>query len=184
MEDKDIIKLFFDRSEEAVAALNKKYGSLCRSIAYNVLKSREDAEECVNDTYLSVWNSIPPESPTRLSAYVGRIARNKSLSRYRKNTAAVRNSEYDTSLDELSECVPSKVRTEDELDARELSAAINAFLAELNKDSRLLFMLRYWGGYSISDAARLLGITPNAASVRLSRLREKLKEQLIKEGLL
>ncbi len=182
MDDRGIIDLFFERSEKAVTELAGKYGGFCRKIAGNLLGNREDAEECVNDVYLAVWSSIPPARPRCLSAYLGKIVRNKAIDRHRKNTAAFRNSEYDISLDELSECLPARCSVEDDFDAMALSKAVNGFLSTLDKNNRIVFMMRFWGGYSVGDIAAELKTTPNAVSAKLLRIKNRLKTYLAKEG--
>ncbi|MCH5325241.1 MAG: sigma-70 family RNA polymerase sigma factor [Eubacterium sp.] len=182
MDDSYIIDLFNERSESAVSELSKKYGPLCRSIAQNILKSREDAEECVNDAYLSVWNTIPPQKPASLSAYVGRIVRNKAVFRYRKNTAAHRNSYYDAALDDIVGYIASVGSVEDKYDENETAQLINGFLAELDKESRMIFLMRYWAGYSVKDVAKSFDMTSNNAAVKLSRIKERLKRYLEEKG--
>ncbi len=178
MEDSMIISLFFERSEEAIERLSEKYGSLCMSISKNILKSEDDAQECVNDAYLGVWNAIPPEKPNPLSAYVCRIVRNISIARYHRNTAQRRNSHYDAALDELAECIPSP----DTKSVRELTEALNGFLAALSIENRVIFLRRYWFGDSIEAVAKRTKITENNVYVRLSRIRDRLREYLGKEG--
>ncbi len=182
MEDSGIISLFFERSEQAIEELDSKYGPAVRKTADNILGSRLDAEECVNDTYLRVWNSIPPHRPDPLVSYVCRIARNLAVNRYHANRAEKRNGAYDLILDEMEECIPSGMDVETELEAKELSAAINRFLHSLNREDRFLFVRRYWYADSVSDLAVMTNGSPNRISVRLFRIREKLKKTLMKEG--
>ena len=184
MEDSKIIGLFFERSEQAVEELNRKYGPAIRKTAANILSDRLDVEECINDTYLRAWNSIPPQNPNPLVSYVCKIARNLALDRYHANSAAKRNGNYDLILDEMEECIPSNLNVETEYDAKELSAAINRFLAGLPRDDRFLFVRRYWYGDSVNDLSVMTAGSTNRISVRLFRLREKLKKTLIKEGFL
>lgn len=183
MEDKEILDLFFERSEQAFAVLSSKYGRLCRQIAENVLGSAQDAEECVNDAYLALWNSIPPSRPDPLPAYLCRVVRNHSIKKHRSNTAAKRNSYYDLALDELSDCIPAADTVENQLALSELSQAIDSFLEGLDKESRVMFVRRYWFSDSIADIAALFACSPNKVAVRLHRLREKLRKKLIKEGI-
>ncbi len=182
LEDRQIISLFFDRSEQAITALAEKYGPACRGMAKNILGSALDAEECVNDAYLAVWNSIPPQRPDPLRSYLFGIVRNISIAKYHSNTAQKRNSHYDVALGELEDCLADPVTTEQVLDARELARQINRFLGTLDKDSRILFVRRYWYADSISDLARRFCITENHVSVRLSRIRGRLKKHLKQEG--
>jgi len=182
MEDSKIIDLFFERSELAITELSKKYGSLCAKIANNILNSRLDTEECVNDAFLAVWNSVPPQNPSPLSSYVCRIVRNLAIKRYHSNTAQKRNSAYDVALDEIDEYVSSSTSLDTELDARKTAAVIDAFLETLDKDNRVLFVRRYWFSDSIDNLAKLFDTSKHNISVRLSRIRKKLKKYLIREG--
>ncbi|MGM9619138.1 MAG: RNA polymerase sigma factor [Oscillospiraceae bacterium] len=182
MQDQEILRLFFERSEQAIAELEKKYGTLCRRIASNILRSEQDAEECVSDAYLAVWNAIPPERPAPLSAYVCRIVRNLAVKRYHANTARKRNSFYDVALEELEECLSAPETAETALSARELTRLLDAFLDTLEERDRFLFVRRYWYADSVAALAADFGISENNASVRLSRLRGKLKSYLRKEG--
>ncbi len=183
MEDGSIISLFFERSEQALKELDRKYGTAVKRAAEHILSDRQDAEECVNDAYLKVWNSIPPHEPDHLGSYVCTIVRNLAVNRYHANRAKKRNAgNYDLVLDELEECIPSGADVETELEARELTAAIDRFLAALGKEDRFLFVRRYWYADPVSELAALTGAKPNLVSVRLFRLREKLKRTLMKEG--
>jgi len=184
LNDHEIIALFFERSERAITELVGKYGAAIKIVASNILKDAQDAEEAVNDTYLTVWNRIPPARPTYLGAYSCRIARNLSLKRFYANTARKRNSYYDVALDELEETIPALSTVESAYDAKELTEYLNQFLKCLRKEDRYLFMRRYWFADSISDIAENLNITPHKASVRLFRLRQKLQEYLKKEGMI
>ena len=184
MEDSKIVDLFFERSEQAVEELDKKYGAAVRKTAANILRCRQDAEECVNDTYLGVWNSIPPQRPDVLVSYVCRIARNLAVSRLRRETAAARNSGVDLMLDELAEAIPSHEDVEAEAEARELAAAVNRFLAALDYDDRFIFIRRYWYADAVRDIASAMHIRENRVSLRLFRLRKKLKNYLQKEGMI
>lgn len=182
MEDSRIIELFYARSEQAIKELSKKYGALCTHVARNILNSRQDAEECVNDAYLGAWNTIPPENPNPLRTYICRIVRNLSIMRYHSNTAKKRNSYYDAALDELEDCITSASSVEDEISVRELSRLLDAFLDNLDVENRVIFVRRYWYSDSVSEIAEKLGVSSNNISVRLSRIRSKLKKFLEKEG--
>lgn len=182
MDDSKIIELFFERSEQAIAGLSEKYGSVCERIAVNILNNRLDAEECVNDAYLGAWNTIPPQRPDPLLSYVCKIVRNLAIKRYHSNTAAKRNSTYDVSLDELENCFSSSDQAEEEFDAKESARIIDRFLETLDKENRVMFVRRYWFSDSISDLAELFDRSEHNISVRLYRTREKLKKYLIKEG--
>ena len=184
MKDHEIIALFFERSERAITELINKYGAAIKNVASNILKDAQDAEEAVSDTYLTVWNRIPPTRPKYLGAYSCRIARNLSLKRFYANTAEKRNSYYDVALDELEETIPALSTVESTYDAKELTGYLNRFLKNLSKDDRYLFMRRYWYGDRIRDIAENLNVTPHSASVRLFRLRQKLLILLKKEGMI
>lgn len=184
LEDCEIIDLFFERSEQAIRELDKKYGRAVKKTAENILREQQDAEECVNDAYLGVWSSIPPRRPDSLGAYVCRIARNQAVSRLRSETAAKRNSGFDLVLDELADCIPSAADVEAEIEGKELAQAVSRFLSTLPYDDRFLFVRRYFFADSIKDIAAETGRKENRLSVRLFRLREKLRKTLVKEGLL
>ena len=181
MDDQKIIELFFDRSELAIQALAAKYEKLLHKISFHILQNSEDAAECVNDTYLGVWNAIPPTRPNPLSAFVCKITRNLSLKKYRANTAAKRDATMDVSLEELAPCIPIP-SAEEEWSAQELGRSINRFLDTLNQENRVLFVRRYWFADSVSDIAVELKISENLASVRLKRIRKQLKQYLEQEG--
>lgn len=182
MQDEEILALFHARSEQAIAELEVKYGAACRRVAANILHSEQDAEECVSDAYLAVWNTVPPQRPAPLSAYVCRIVRNLAVKRYHANTARKRNSFYDAALEELEDCLSAAETAETALSARELTRLLDAFLDTLAETDRFLFVRRYWYADSVTALAAELGVSGNSVSVRLSRLREKLKRTLRKEG--
>ncbi len=182
MEDREIISLFFERSEQAIEELDRKYGAAIKKTSANILSDRLDVEECVNDTYLRTWNSIPPQTPNPLVSYVCKIARNLALDRYHANKAEKRNGTYDLVLDEMEECIPSNISLETEYDAKELTVAINRFISALNREDRYLFIRRYWYGDSVEDLAAEGKGSANRISVRLFRIRERLKKSLMKEG--
>jgi len=183
MEDNEIVQMYWDRNEEALSATAKKYGSYCFSIAKNIVGNNEDAEECVNDTYLQTWNSIPDNKPKMLSTYLGKIARNISFNRYKYNNAEKRGGgQIDFVLDELSDLITAPDESDDELDSRLLSKAINAFISNLSLEKRQIFMCRYWYADSIKDIADRFDMTENNVSVTLNRLRQKLSEYLKESG--
>ena len=182
LEDSKIIELFFARVEQAIVELSAKYGTVCRRIARNILKNDLDAEECVNDTYLAAWNTIPPEKPDPLKTYIFRIVRNISIAKYHANTSIKRNSYYDVALEELESCLAASITVEQEIAANELSKQIDRFLATLDEESQMLFVRRYWYSDDISDLADRFHMNNNNVSVRLSRIRNKLKNYLQKEG--
>ena len=180
MNDRHILKLLLSRAEQAIEAMAVAYGARLYGIAHNILGSTRDAEECVNDTYLALWNAIPPEEPDPLCAYTYRVGRNTALKRLRDNTAQIRNSTYDLSLDELSECIPAGDLWE-QMEARELARLLNRFLKSQPPENRQLFLLRYWFGDSVQDIGKRLGMKPGTVSVRLNRIRSALKDYLNKE---
>ena len=184
MDDSGIIALFFERSEQAIAELRKKYDRAVQAVALNILGNEADAEECASDTYLGVWNTVPPKIPDSLKAYTLGLARKISLSRYHVNTAKKRNSFYDTALDELESCLAAPGGPEQELEARELAAAINRFLAGLPREDRQMFVCRYYLAEPVSGIAAKLGLKSGRVSMRLFRIREKLRKFLEEEGLL
>ena len=184
MEDQAIIALLLERSERGMVELISKYGRAVSRIAGNILADPLDAEECANDAYLGVWNSIPPTVPRSLGAYCCGIARNQALSRYQANTAKKRNSHFDAALEELEDTIPALGTVESALEAKELSGYISRFLEELPYDDRYAFLRRYYYADSITDIAKTLGKTPHRISVRLFRIRENLKKYLRKEGML
>ena len=182
LEDRKIIELFFARSEQAIVELSAKYGTACRRLARNILNNNLDAEECVNDTCLAAWNTIPPQKPDPLRTYVFRIVRNLAIAKYHANTSEKRNSCYDVALEELEECLAESSTVEQEIVASELSGQIDRFLATLDEERQMLFVRRYWYSDSISDLAEQFCTSNNNVSVRLFRIRNKLKNYLQKEG--
>ena len=182
LEDSKIISLFFERSEQAIRELDCKYGPAVKKTAANILNNRLDVEECVNDTYLRTWNSIPPHAPNPLAGYVCRIARNLAVNRYHANNAEKRGGNYDLILDEMQECIPSEVNIETEYEAKELSAAINRFLSTLDREDRFLFVRRYWYLDSVAMLAKRFSRTEGSVKTALHRLRAQLKTHLEKEG--
>ena len=181
MEDKKIIKLLFARAETAISELSARFGRQLHRIAYNILENESDAEECTNDTYLALWNAIPPVSPDPLAPYVYRTGRNTALKRLHRDTAKKRDNRYDVSLEELNTCLPGE-DMEKVMDARELGRTIDRFLGAKSRESRYIFIRRYWYGDSVGEIAKDLKMQENAVSVRLNRLRSSLKEYLKKEG--
>lgn len=184
MEDSRIIGLFFERSEQAVHELELKYGRAVRKLSLNILGDVRDAEECAADTYLAVWNSVPPKRPERLNAYTLAIARNLSLDRYHANSAKKRNGSYDLALSELEGCLAAAGDAQTELEARELAEAMNRFLSGLSREDRQLFVCRYYLAEPVKDIAARLKIKSGRVSLRLFRIREKLKNYLEREGLI
>ena len=182
MDDSKIIELFFERSEQAIIELSDKYGAICRKVADNILNNRLDSEECVNDAYLGVWNTVPPQKPDPLLSYVCRIVRNLALKKYHENTAQKRNSIYDVALDEIADCIPASFSVEDEVAAKEVAGLIDDFLETLDQENRIIFVRRYWHSDSIEELGILFHKSKHYVSVRLSRIRKDLKQYLKKEG--
>lgn len=184
MDDRDIVELFWQRSPQALDTLDTTYGNTLRKLAENLLGSRQDAEECVNDAYLRLWEGIPPAKPNPLLPYALKVVRNLCLKRYHYNRAGKRNRQLDVALSELENCLAGSSTPEREQDAKELGAALNGFVKGLSHRDRVLFLGRYWYGSSYKELALKLGITENNAAVRLSRLRDKLRAHLQKKGVL
>lgn len=183
MEDKEIIALFMERDEGAIVQTRLKYGSYCSTIARNITDCPQDAEECVSDTLLRAWNSIPPQKPLSLKAYLGKLTRNLALDLQKQKQAQSRGGgAVALALEELEECLPSGQSVEQQLDARELGRAISAFAHGLKPQERLLFLRRYFYMDSLADAAVHAGCKPKNAAVLLHRIRKQLKEFLRKEG--
>lgn len=183
MEDNQIIDLYLLRSESAITETDIKYGRLCRKLATNVLSNQEDAEECVNDTYLGVWNAIPPQQPLSLCAFVCRIARNLALKKYEYVSAAKRNPQTAVSLTELEDCISGSDMVEEEIENNRIEKAISDFLRTLDYDSRNVFLRRYWYFDSITDIEKRFNISSSKATTMLFRTRMKLKAYLQKEGI-
>lgn len=181
MEDYQIVDLYWERDEKAISETDSKYGAFCHGVAMNVLSQNEDAEECVNDTYLQAWNSMPDQRPERLKAWLGRIVRNTAITRWRKNHAAKRYNGMTLLLGELEECIPSADTVERESDSAEIRSAVNSWLLTLDRDSRILFIRRYWNGESVKSLAELFDSTPERTEKKLYRLRLSLRKALEKE---
>lgn len=183
MEDRDIVNLYWQRNQDAIRETAFKYGSYCKSIAKNILGNNEDAEECVNDTYLKTWNSIPPHRPYILSTYLGKITRHLSFDRFRYKNASKRGKgTISIVLDELAECVSGNESVEEEFNKQQLIEEINAFLNSIPREKCNIFLSRYWYANSVSDIAKQFGMTENNVSVTLNRLRKKLKTYLTERG--
>ena len=183
-DDEKIINLFFERDQQGIRELDIKYGKICHNLSYNIVNSRQDAEECVNDAYLGAWNAIPPTRPNPLLSYIVKIVRNISLKIYWRTQAAKRGGNYKIALEEIEGCIADRKTVEDEIEARELARIIGAFLDTLTVENRVIFMRRYWFADSCKDIARHIGLTEKNVSVRLTRIRQKLKEYLIEREVL
>ena len=184
MEDTAIVELYWQRNSMAITETEKKYGAYCQTIAFNILANHEDAEECVNDTYLGAWNSMPDNRPSVLAPYLAKITRWQSIARLRKNTRLKRGGgEYELALEELGEGIPSPVNVEKTVEQNELASAVNSFVAGLSLPERRIFLLRYWQAMSLASIAETLGFSlPKTKSI-LHRTRVKLQCYLKKEGL-
>lgn len=182
MKDASIIELYWNRDENAIKETKQKYGRLCAGVAENMLDSAQDCEECVSDTYLTVWNCIPPAKPDRFPAFLCKITRNLALKKIEYNTAVKRNKNMVSSLDELGDCVSGSESTDEHIDMRELTSAINSFLSDRKKREQIVFVKRYWLYEPLADIAKEVGTSEKNVTLILFRLREKLKDYLTKEG--
>ncbi len=183
MQDERIVELFFDRNEEALKETEKKYGRYLYKIALGILADKSDSEECVSDTYLAAWNSIPPHKPQKLSVYLGKLTRRISIDILRRKTSIKRGgTQYELSLNELEDCVKSASTVEDDMENKELGEAISRFLRTISKENRCLFVERYFFCNSLKVSAKKLGISEAKAKSSLYRTRLLLRDYLIKEG--
>ena len=183
MDDAQIVQLYWDRNEQAIHATSDKYGNYCTSIAKNILGNQEDAEECVNDTYLNAWNAMPPHRPSILSTFLGKITRNLSFNRYKHNTSDKRGGgEMPAVLKELSDLVSGRDDVEQAFDQKELTKAIDTFLDRLSPKKRSIFISRYWYTDSISEIAVRHNMNDGAVSMTLNRIRLKLHNYLVERG--
>lgn len=184
MDEKQIIDLYWARSERAIDETARKYGKFCHSIAYNILASHQDSEECVNDTYLQTWNAIPPRRPNKLSAFLGKITRNLALKKYEMVTARKRGGgQVVLALEELAECIPDPDTVERRVDNRMLADKLNVFLSRLSAENRKIFLRRYWNLSSVKEIAASYGISESKVKMSLMRTRGKLKSFLEQEGI-
>lgn len=183
MEDKNIIKLFLLRSNEALIQCGKKYGAYLYTVSWNILGSKEDAEECVNDSYLKTWQTIPPNEPKSLKFYLVRIVRNLSIDKYRMNKAQARGQgNIAQCLEELSQVISSPSNIDEKIDEKYVLELINAFLQKRKKEERKIFLLRYFYAYSIKEIGEKIGMKENTLYTKLHRMRLQLKEELEKGG--
>lgn len=183
LEDKQIINLYFSRTEQAIKETKNKYSPFCRKIAFNILSNNEDTDECENDTYLKMWNSIPPNNPTSLKAYIGKITRNIAIDLWKKNHTQKRNTGIEILFSELEDVISSTSHIENEYELTELTSTINKWLSSLSKQEQSLFVLRYWQGESVKNIAKQWNTSPSKLSSKLFRLRKSLKSALEKEGI-
>jgi len=184
MEDRKIVDLYWQRSENAIAETAAKYDKYCHAIAYNILNNIEDSEECVNDTYMQAWNSMPPKRPSVLKAFLGKITRNLSLNRYEYYNAEKRGAGQTAfALDELRECIPAGNNADEIIDDIVLKDVLNRFIASLPKEKRIIFMRRYWYMSSIAEIAADCSVSESKVKMSLMRSRDKLKKLFEKEGI-
>lgn len=183
MEDFQIIDLYWSRDETAISETDTKYGGFCRRISNNILHDPWDSEECVSDAYSRCWDTMPPQRPGSLRAYLGTILRNLSISRYRAEHAQKRFGGAEVLLSELQDCVPAPENVQRTVEAGELARLIAGWLERLEREERVLFIRRYWNGDSVKSLAGELGLRPNAVTKRLLRLREGLRRELEREGI-
>ena len=182
MEDAAIVALYWERDQQAIVESDRKYGPFCGSLARNILNSIQDAEECVNDTWHRAWDTMPPQRPGSLRAYLGRIVRNLAIDRWRRNTARKRGEGLDMMLSELEDCLPGGRSPERELEDREITKAIEGWLDTRTREERAIFLRRYWYGEKVADMAQAWGCAPNHMSQRLMRLRNSLRRYLEERG--
>lgn len=184
MEDRAILELYWARDEGAIAASDEKYGPLCRQLSNGILDSWQDAEECVNDTWQRAWDTMPPQRPGSLRAYLAKITRNLSIDRWRARKTQKRGAGLEVLLGELEDCIPAAQSAEAETEARELARTMDRWLDTLSREDRAAFLGRYWYGQRVDTLARRFGSTPNQMSQRLFRLRGSLRKTLEREGVI
>ena len=185
MDDSKIVDLYWDRKEQAIEETQKKYGSYCYKIAYNILTSKEDAEESVSDTYMTAWNTIPPRRPSVLATFLGKITRHLSIDRWRTRSAYKRGGgQMALALEELEDCIASPESVEQTYAKKELLVAYKRFVERLPVTERRVFLLRYWYLDSIGDIAQKYGFSESKVKSMLHRTRQKLNKCLVEEGLL
>lgn len=184
MDDSQILDLYWERNPDAVLQTDRKYGLYCRQVSFNILRSREDAEECVNDSWLKAWHSIPPTKPRHLRAYLAKLTRNVSLDRWDQLQARKRGGGRTTLLlSELSDCIPAAATVEQALEDRTISAAVSAWLRQQSPRNRVAFVRRYWYADSLSAVAKRVGLSEGGTKSLLHRLRRSLKDHLEQEGI-
>ncbi len=183
MTDETIIAMLHERSQKSIAVIDEKYGAQCRKIALGILGNEQDAEECVNDAYFTVWSTVPPEAPSSLFGYLYKILRNISLKKYRANKAQKRNSHYSEALEEIEQTFAAEESMEKELDKQYFREIMEEFLSSLNEENRITFVRRYWFTESCAEIAAALHTSEKNVSVRLFRTREKLRKFLEERGM-
>ena len=184
MNDAQIVEMYWDRNEQAIAITSEKYGIYCYSVAYGILHNEEDSKESVNDTYMSAWNSMPPHKPNVLKTFLGKITRRLSIDKWRRKNAEKRGGEIAEVLDELSECISQSGDPIAEMEKETLDKTIRTFVRELKDTEQRVFLCRYWYAKSIKEIAKLFGFSESKVKVMLMRTRNKLKARLETEGLL
>lgn len=183
VKDSEIIELYFARSEDAITETDKKHGAFCRAMTLGILGNREDSEECVNDTYMRLWELIPPQRPDRFRAFISRVARNIALNMLERMNAKKRGGRYfAAAYDELSESLPSSENVEKSVDDKALSALLDRFLRSLDPEKQLIFLKRYWYLRTVPEIAAEMHLGESKVKMSLHRTREKLREYLEKEG--
>lgn len=182
MEDKTIIQLYWARSSEAIPATDAKYGAQCRGLSARILQNSEDAEECVNDTWLRAWNTMPPQFPSSLRAYLLKIVRNLSIDRWRAERSQKRGGGAAELVLELEDCLPPAPSAEEVTEARAAVEVIDRWLDELEVEDRVIFLKRYWYGIAVKEIARQFSCTQSHMAKRLFRLRNSLRTTLEREG--
>jgi RNA polymerase sigma-70 factor (ECF subfamily) len=180
MKDNEILTLYYNRDESAITATASKYGNYCTKIAMNILQNNQDSDECVNDTWLKAWNAIPPQEPTVLASFLGKITRNLSLNRY---NAAKSKKHMPLLLDELSDCITNSRSLEDDFDIRETGKTISDFLRSIDEEPRLIFVRRYWYTDSIAEIAVQFNMSQSKVKSMLLRTRNKMKLYLQERGI-
>jgi RNA polymerase sigma-70 factor (ECF subfamily) len=183
MGDEEIIEMLFSRAEESISVIDEKYGETCRKIAKGLLGNEQDAEECVNDAYLGVWNTVPPERPSPFSTFLYKILRNITMNKLTANRALKRSAEFEELLTELEDYLPAAETVESRVEQRELSRIIDEFLDTLTPENRKIFMRRYWFSESYEKISRDLGISKGNISMRLVRTKEKMRKFLKERGI-
>lgn len=178
LQDREIVALYHARDEQAIHHSQRQYGAYCHTVAMNILQSLPDADECVNDTWLAAWNSMPPKKPDSLRAYLGKLTRNLSLNRLKSLRREKRDSRLTVAFEELEECIPAP----DDTESRLICGWLDEYLGTLSRLDRQLFVGRYWYSYSVKDMARHYGLSPNAVTKRLARTREGLRAYLKERG--
>ena len=183
MQDKEIVALYFDRNEKAIEYTQQKYRAYCHSVAHRLLRDEQDDEECLNDVWLAAWESIPPNRPLSLKSYLGRITRNLSAKRLRDINRKKRGKDLTVYLEELSDALPADDGVESSLESAALKEMIERFLKRQSEVNRSLFICRYYYLDSVGELALRFGLSENSVKLRLLRLRQKLREELVKEGI-